>query len=366
MKENVLLLFGGKSVEHDISIITALQVGKNLPEEYDYIFCYIDRNGRWWIGKNLDDIKIYHNFQKYGKKLRQVTFVLGENVLMMKKGKKFLKYAKISAVLNCCHGNIGEDGAVQGVFKTCGVAQSSPLVLSSALCMDKAVMKDVCKANDIDTPLFVTLYRTFEKNKVLKKIKFPLIVKPANLGSSIGISVCKNVADFDKAVELAFEFDNKIIVEKMVENLREYNCACFFFDGNCFLSKVNEVTGKGEIYSFDDKYLSTESKSRTVEKKLVRRIENMTEKVYRLFDCQGIVRVDFLYDEKLEKLYVNEINTIPGSLGFYLFEGLSFKDILSAVLKQCKTNLEKENQLVKAFPSDALAIFEEVVDKVKK
>ncbi len=371
MREKVLLLFGGKSVEHDISIITALQVSKNLPAQFDYLLCYIDRDGRWWIGDNLSDAKIYHNFHKMGKNLRQVSFVLGENIFLAKKGKKFCEYAKVSAVLNCCHGNIGEDGAVQGVLKTCSIAQTSAGVLSSALCMDKAVMKDICKAHDIDTPQHIALRKdAYEgedlQNKILKKMKFPLVVKPANLGSSIGITICKNESDLNSAINLAFEFDSKIVVEKMVENLREFNCACFSFRGECFVSGVNEVKNKGEIYSFDDKYLTTEAKNSEVEKKIARKIVGLTEKIYRIFDCRGIVRVDFLYDAKSEKLYVNEINTIPGSLALYLFKDLAFSDILGAVIEQSLQDLKEENCLIKSFESDALKIFENVSDCLKK
>ena len=367
MKEKVLLIYGGKSVEHDISIITALQVEKSVPKQFDVLLCYIDRDGKWWIGENLNDIKIYKNFQKFGKNLHQVTLVLGENVLLLRKNQKYTKHSHILTVLNCCHGNLGEDGSVQGVFEVCGIGQTSAGVLSSALCMDKSLMKDVCKANDIKTPEYIYFGKEdFDRNKVCKKIKFPLIVKPSNLGSSIGITVCKDESELDDAVELAFEFDQKVLVEKLVENLREFNCACLMYKNEIIISHVNEVTNKGEIYSFEDKYLSTSGKGQEADKVLTRKIKALTEKVYRLFDCQGIVRVDFLVDEKTGDVFVNEINSIPGSLAFYLFKDVSFNDLLNATISQSINNLKEKEKLIRTFESDALKTFEEVAEKVTK
>ena len=134
MKEKLLIIFGGKSVEHDISIITALQAMKNLPEKCDSIVVYIDRDGLWWTAENMEDISIYKNFSKLAKKKSQVSILLGERKILAKKGFKWVESAKFFAVLNCCHGNLGEDGAIQGVFKCCEVAQSSPQVTSSAIC----------------------------------------------------------------------------------------------------------------------------------------------------------------------------------------------------------------------------------------
>ena len=188
MKERILVIFGGKSVEHDISIITAMQVLKQLPKSLDCVPIYIDRVGLWWIADNLFDIEIYSDFKKLAKKRKQVTLILGEKVVAVKKGNKFVSQFEVETVLNCCHGNIGEDGAMQGVLKTCAIPTTSSGVTSSALCMDKVFMKDILKANDILSPKYVSFDRcTYSqtKEKVMKnvsnKIEFPLIVKPANL-----------------------------------------------------------------------------------------------------------------------------------------------------------------------------------------
>lgn len=394
-------------MEHDISIITALQAMKNLPKNFDALPIYIDRRGLWWVADNLADIEVYHNFERRAKNLRQVTFLLGENLVVCKKGRKFVPLCRVSSVLNCCHGNVGEDGSVDGVLKTCDVPATSSGVTSCALCMDKAFCKDVLRANDIPTPNYVCVKarqsageqvgervdQQVERSaggnagefgekvgeqigvdaqvdeNVLKKIgklHFPVVVKPANLGSSIGISVCKTAAEIGDALALAFSFDRKAIVEEMVQNLQEFNCAAFLYKGDLFLSQVCEVKNKGEIFSFEDKYLSTKTQRGQVDKKLAKKIEALTEKVYRLLDCAGVVRVDFLCDAQSGKLFVNEVNSVPGSLAFYLFDGVKFSEILTAILQQSIENAIEQENLIKTFDSEALNIFEKATQSAKK
>ena len=243
---------------------------------------------------------------------------------------------------------------------------------SMALCMDKAFMKDIFKANGINSPHYVTfkeLDYKGNKAKLVKqigsKVSYPLVVKPSNLGSSIGISVCKTEGELDNALMLAFEFDKKVVIERFVENLKEFNCACFCYKGNFYPSKVNEVTNKSEIYTFEDKYLSENAKNQEADKKLSKKIQTLTEKVYKLFDCKGVVRVDFLFDEKANELYVNEINSIPGSLAFYLYKDIAFKDILTSMIDESKF-LHASNNTIKSFDSDALKIFDSVAKTYKK
>lgn len=371
MKEKVLVLFGGESVEHDISIITTLQVLKNLPKYYDFMPVYIDRNGYWWIADNLDDIKIYKDFEKMAKGKRRVTISLGENILLIEKGKKFRPFVKILSVLNCCHGRIGEDGCVSGLLKASKIANSSCDVVSSTICMDKTIMKDVLKANEISSPKYFYFdISTYDKTLTLKRVKkeigFPVVVKPANLGSSIGISVCKDEKEFEDAVKLAFNFDKKILVEKLVENLREFNCACVHFKNEFFTSSVNEVSLSDKIYTFEEKYLSKKQKTAHGCGFLTQKIKKLAKKLYSLFGCEGVVRVDFLYDDKEKQLYVNEINTIPGSLAFYLFKDIPFRELIRCVVEQSLLTFKQNQNLVTNFESDALNVFEDVEQVLKK
>lgn len=373
MKEKVAILFGGRSVEHDISIITAIQAMKFLPTEFSYIPIYIDKEGSWWTASNLDDVKIYHDFKKKAKAKRRVSLALGEAELLVKKNGKYVHLCNISTVLNCCHGRTGEDGCVQGVFECCDIAQTSCDVTSCALCMDKVFMKDVFKANGIPSPKYVSLHKCeYEKNKqeklkeIEKSLSFPMIIKPANLGSSIGISICEDASQLETALSLAFSFDEKVLVEVLVQSLREFNCACFSYRESLFTSSVNEVKNKTDIFTFEDKYLSEPSKSKEVDKNLSKKVARLTEKVFRLFDCKGVVRVDFLFDEKEKVLYVNEINSIPGSLAFYLFKEIPFKELLRAIIEESFSQKDKKRRLLTTFESDALKIFEEVKVEGKK
>lgn len=370
MKKTIVVLFGGESVEHDISIITGVQALRTLQKVCDVMGVYIDKKGIWWAGENFEDSKIFEDFERFAKKKRQVSFLLGTNTLLVKKQGKFVPFKDIDAVVNCCHGNVGEDGSVQGLLKVCGVAHSSPNVLSSALCMDKVFMKNVLNDHSIQTPKHCVLKKEEFKAKglldVSKTLPFPLVVKPARLGSSIGIGVANNMRQLKESVDVAFEFDEKVLCEEMVTFLREFNCACFNFKGDIFLSRVNEVENKSEIFSFEDKYLSKKNKSKHPDKNLEKEIKGLTEKVYKLFECRGIVRVDFLFNDEKKVLYVNEINTIPGSLAFYLFEDLKFEDVLLSIVEQAQVDFKKDKQFVKTFESDALKIFNQEIKMLKK
>ena len=358
MKDKVLIIFGGKSVESDISIITALQVMQNLPKEYDFLPVYIDATGKWWTGDNLNCANTYENFNKCAKNKKQVTLITGENVLLQKKHKKFVFFEKVDVVLNCCHGRVGEDGYLKGLFKCSDISNTSSNVTSCALCMDKCFMKDIFKANNIPTPEYFVVKKG-EVN-LHKKLTFPVVVKPANLGSSIGISVCYKKEDLDNALQLAFAFDNKVLIENLVQNLKEYNCACFKYKNKYFLSSVNEVVNKSGIYSFEDKYLKADNKSREAEKILSKKIKDLTEKIYTLFDCDGVVRVDYLLDSQTGELYVNEINSIPGSLAFYLFKDIKFSDLISSLIEQAKLNKSQDQKLIVCYKSDAIKLFSSI------
>jgi len=367
MQENVVILFGGKSVESDISVITALQAMRNLPKQYKFVPVYIDKSGKWWIADNICVAKTFENFEKNAKNKKQVSFAVGENVLYIKKNGKFKPHEKISCVLNCCHGGAGEDGSIQGFLQTCEIAQTCSLNTSSALCMDKAFMKDIFKANEIASPQYCIVKRSQSLDEdLIKKVGFPLIVKPANLGSSIGISVCHNQEEFRFALEHAFLFDEKVVVEALVQNLREFNCACFEYKNKHFMSKVCEVKNKSEIYTFEDKYISKDTKNKEVDKKLTKQIQELTRKIYKLFDCQGVVRIDFLYDDKTKILYANEINTIPGSLAFYLFNDVTFADLIASLIEQAKQKFKQAEKLIKSYESDAVKIFESVEQMATK
>lgn len=373
MKKKILVVFGGKSVEHDISIITAFQVIKNMPKSFDFLPVYIDKFDLWWTAENLNEISTYADFDICARHKKQVSLMCGKNILMIYKHKKFIPFCEVDCVINCCHGGGGENGSLQGLFEMCHIPQTSSGACSCAQCMDKILMKKVLHSSDILSPKYVDFCKCeYEDDKakcfdiVSKNLSLPVIVKPSSLGSSIGISVCESVEDFDNAFSLAFSFGEKILVEEVVQNLLEFNCAGLLYKGNVTTSKVGVVKKHKNIYTFDEKYLKKSEKIQFLTKDIEKSVKKLTEKTYKLFDCRGIVRVDFLFNEKENLLFVNEINSIPGSFSFYLFEKLPFSEMLRAMVEEAKANYEKSKSFITDFESDALDIFTENCERIKK
>ena len=368
MKDNLVVFFGGKSVEHDISIITALTVMKNINlSDYNVLPVYISGDGLWYMADNLTDENIYQNFDKFVKNKVCVTLVMGKPYLAIRKGNKYSKFIQVNCALLCNHGMNGEDGTLQGVLELCSIPYTSCGVTSSGICMDKVFMKNIFVANKIPTTEYMYLkeneYIKDEKKILLtisKRLKFPIIIKPANLGSSIGISVCNSIEDLKNGIDVAFKFDSKILIEKVVISLKEYNCACLKVEDRLILSSIDEVESNDEIFSFDEKYLQVKAKRKNkISASMKNRIHTLTSKVYELFDCEGIVRVDFLFDESNNILYVNEINSIPGSMALYLFKDYKPSELIECMILQAKFRLKDKFKRKYSFESQALNIFKD-------
>ena len=365
MKRNVLIFYGGESVEHDISIITALQVMQNLSPLYNFIPVYIERNGVWQTADNMQDVSIYSNFKKKAKKIKYLTIISGKPYVAVKRHKSYSKFTPVDFALLCNHGRFGEDGALQGILESSHIPYSSCDVKSSAVTMDKIFMKDIFVARNIPSLSYIPIDMDDFKedrekivNLVENKLKFPVILKPANLGSSIGIKVCYDKKDFITAMNYCAKFDRRILVEKFLDNIVEINCACVYMNNSLKVSDIQVVSKEDEIYSFKDKYLSKNNKNALkIDKKTAILVKRLTQKLYKIFNCFGVVRVDFIYDNESKRLYVNEINSIPGSLAFYLFKDLSFKDLVMCLIEEGKERFCRE-QYVTAYDSEALEIFE--------
>ena len=373
MKKNVLVLFGGKSVEHDISIITALQVLKNIDKAvYNVIPIYIERNGVMCTCENIEEPSIYMDFEKGAKKIKYLTFISGKPYIAYRKNGKYSKFQVVDFALLCLHGRFGEDGALQGILECSHIPYSSCNVRSSALTMDKIFTKDILISRNLPSlPSAIVLYEDYksDKEKVIKnvcgKLKFSIILKPSNLGSSIGIKVCRTREELQEGIEFCAKFDKRILAEKYLEDFVEYNCACVHINNEVKTSQVSMVKKEGEIFSFEDKYLEEKTESgEKVDKGMILKIKSLTEKVYNAFDCYGVVRVDFIYDKRAKKLYINELNSIPGSLAFYLFKDLSFKDLITCLIEEGSERLLKE-EYISAYDSEALEVFEKL-DFTKK
>ncbi|MBP3345082.1 MAG: D-alanine--D-alanine ligase [Clostridia bacterium] len=357
--DNIAIIFGGKSVEHDISIITALQTMKNISKKYNLIPIYIKPDGRMVCGENLTDEKTFLDYEKNVKKEMEILPSLGKREFAFCQNQKIKKRLKIDAAILCCHGHGGEDGCLQGLLELCEIPYSSPSLPSSALCIDKTLTKIMLKNAQVNTPAYVHFDKSsFEANKeetiskISKTPAYPCIVKPANLGSSVGISICEDKAKIEKNIENAFLYDDKIIVEKFLAGAREFCCAVLKIGDKMIASKVAEVT-KSEFYTFEEKYLRKGSQSKEIDDKLEKEVKEMAVRTFNALECDGVVRVDFLYDEKSKKLYVNELNTIPGSLAFNLFDA-SFEDLLNMLIKSGKDKKEKQNENLYKFSSVAI------------
>lgn len=364
--KNIAVFFGGISCEHDVSVITGVLTLNSLDKTlFNPVPVYISKSGEWLYGESLNDVSFYKNNDF--SKLKRVTLSSGENTLYIK-GRKLKKLCDVFCAINCIHGLNGEDGTLSGLLRLHNIALVGSGLYSSSLSMDKAFTKTVLKGLKVSALPCVTLYKDdFLKDKedavslALEEISYPLIVKPANLGSSIGVSVVDSNENFISALDKAFTYDDKVIVEKYLENFKEYNCACYKDKDGLKVSKVERPLSVDKILSFKDKYeCYTGSLDRefpaNIPEKLTKKIQLTTEKVYKNCDFSGIVRIDYLYCQ--DKLYLNEINSVPGSLAYYLFTDTlkGFTDILTKLINYSVENHNKFKSRKFSYSSGVLSI----------
>lgn len=377
MKKNIAVIFGGKSTEHDISILTALQVCSALDKQkYDVLPLYIDNNGIWYTGCKLLELDFYTNYN--AKKLKEVSILPSSNVMYIKALNKFKRYKKIDCAIIACHGKNGEDGTIQGLLELSNIPYTSTGVMGSAIGIDKACMKKVFESINVPICKYVEISKTVFKNlgaeSILENLDLPLIVKPNSLGSSIGISVCNSVDDLQQALELAFLFDDKVVVEKLITNLKEVNISVLGNGADCVCSVTEEPQANGKLLSFEKKYLQsgkvkTKNSATKIGMQNIDRvipaninyeqtleIENLSKKIFEKLDCKGVVRIDFMIDLDNNKIYANEINTIPGSFAFYLWEKteLNFNKLLDGIIEIAINNNRDKNKLITTFQSSVL------------
>ena len=367
--KNIIVMFGGKSVEHDISIITGLQVIANLGKEYNVLPIYISREGEWWTGDRLIMMSSFINFSNSG--LNRCWLIPHSPYLFIKKMLRTAKI-KIDNILLALHGANGEDGSVQGLLQLCEIPYSSAGVMGSALTMDKVLCKKVMMASGIATPDFYSFYVQEWKSdskEILQNIKekfnYKVVVKPARAGSSIGVTKCANLIQVKKAIEVAQCFDNKIIIEQTIEDFREVNIACLGLESEVETSCIEEIKGvEKNILDFDKKYIESSSVERIVDVKLDGKIEdeikNIAQQIFTICECMGVVRMDFFVEKKTSKVWLNEINSIPGSMANYLWKGQSFSDLLEKLLELGIKRQQERSSLTYLFKSQALVNFDSI------
>ena len=359
MKTNIGVFFGCRSVEHEVSIISAVQAMHSINrDKYDITPIYVTKDGMMYSGDALFSIEEYRNLPELLKKTDKVQLLRQDGEVVMTKQKSGLfdkkKTVTIDLAFPVVHGTNCEDGTIAGYFEFLGLPYISCDILSAAVGMNKAVFKDVLKNAGLPVLDCVRVrakeYGTNKEEitqKITDKIGFPLIIKPINLGSSVGISKVSTPDALDNAITEAFSFAEEILAERAIENLREINCSVLGDADECEASVCEEPFMHDKILSYEDKYLSNNStKGSKGMASLSRKIpaeltENKSEEIRRLacdifkaMGCSGVVRIDFMIDKDTDTVYANEINTIPGSLAFYLWEatGLKYTDMIDRLV----------------------------------
>ena len=357
---NIGVIYGSRTCEHDVSIISALQAAQALDtKNYNITYIYIGREGTWYTGEALADVKFYEHFDA-----ARLTRVLpaGENgklVLYHLPEKKKLfggaaaeRVAVLDVVMPVLHGLNGEDGTLQGMLELFDVPYTSAGVMGSAVGMDKITMKLLFKGCGFPVIEGVWFDRgrwSRERDGVMDecedKLGFPLIVKPANLGSSIGINIAHDRNQLEDAIETAAAYDHRILVEKAVTPLREVNCSVLGYGDHVETSELEMPVTQEEFLTFEGKYTRNAKGAggmasqvrlipAPISEQAAQTVRDLAVRAFRAMDLKGVVRIDFILDED-ENVFINEANTIPGSLAFYLWEpkGVSFSALLDGMVE---------------------------------
>ena len=381
MKTNIAVFFGGRSTEHEISVISANQAMAAMDtEKYNIIPVYISKQGHWYTGDALRDVKNYRNIPELLKQCTEVYMkpVFGDYNLYTSRKKLFGTdvIATLDAAIPVLHGSNGEDGIFEGVLETIGIPYAGCNTLSSSNGMDKITMKMILSADGIPVVDYVwfTDKQWFARRdeligKVEEKLGYPVIVKPANLGSSVGIGRADNREQLMERVDDARRYSARIIVEDLVENLQEINCSVL---GDCDeyeTSVLEEPIKSGEILSYTDKYMggSKDNRGMHASKKRIpadlpadetERIRFLAGETFRVLSCHGVSRVDVMIDAKTRQIYVNEINTIPGSLSFYLWEaaGIKFDELMDRLVRLALKRKRDQASKTVSYDSNIFAL----------
>lgn len=383
MKKQVGVIFGSRSCEREVSIISAVQLMRHADQEkYDIIPVYIDESGNWYTGDALKDIGSFKPFNSDKKGITKVFPDLSSGsgaLLTHARGTGLFSKdrieiaARIDVYIIVMHGLHGEDGTIQGLLELANVPYTSTGVAGSALGMDKIMMKQFFRGADLPVlpGIGVTRTRYLSKPKsvfeeVEKELGYPVFVKPANLGSSIGVSRADDRESLEDSLELAFEYDRRVLIEAGLDKPIELNCSVLGYDEEIEASPIEMPINQDEFLDFKDKYLASGGSKgmaslhrvlpAPIEDELRDEIQEMSRKIFRMLDCKGVVRIDYMFDKNAGKLYITEINTIPGSLAFYLWEnaGVAYTRLIDRMVGYAEKAHGDKNRANYAYTSDIL------------
>ena len=391
-KYNVALIFGGCTPEHEVSIVTAHQVCLALQENYHVIPIYVTKNGEWLTGDALRDLSTFtdgtlphpSDFDKVIVEFHpEPKFVVSSKHWLGQKVRK-RTVLPIDVVFPSIHGMHGEDGTLQGLLELMNLPYVGAGVVGSAVGMDKIMMKAILNENKLPIlPYLWWDHHEWEtgRDAIIKNVEttlpYPVFVKPAMGGSSIGVGHAKDETEFVSAVEVAGDYSRRILVEKAVENAVEINCAVMGTDEPT-VSVCEQPITDANLLSFDDKYIHQEEGSSgmagadrkipaPISEELTLHIQQLAARTFQVLDCAGVARIDFLVDAK-QSVYVNEINTIPGSYSYYLWthQGVEFQELVSELIDLAFTMHARKNALTYTYTTNLLSQAGASLAKLKK
>lgn len=378
MKKKVAVIFGGRSAEHDVSIITAhTPIIRSLiaSGQYEVFPVYITKSGAWYSESAMNDFEYFTDGKVDSKlsKLKQLEFSLDNGLTLIWPGLRDRK-EKMDVVFPAMHGTYGEDGSLMGMLRMANVAFVGCDMAASAVAMDKVFTKQVLDADGVPVVPYVWFSKaqwasdSKRYSKEIEKLNFPVFVKPVHLGSSIAITKVKDIKDLENAIEVALHYDNKVLVEESVENLIEVTLPMMGNDEVVF-ANVERPLNKTEFFDFEEKYLHGGKKNNTgasqgayselpanIDAKLMSRVKELGKQTYITLGCTGTARVDFLIDSKKNEVYVNEVNTLPGGLYDHNWRsaGVSAIDLVIGLVKLAEERFGEELKVIYTFNSDIL------------
>lgn len=363
MKLSIGVIFGGRSLEHDLSVLTAIQAMDNIDKErYEVVPIYITKDLTFYSGGMLRYIDSYKDFRlidRYAKKVNLINkngkFILQTTGLIKR------VYKEIHLAFPMVHGKYTEDGSIVGYLETLGIPVVGSDIYSSSLCQDKVFTKEVLNGNGIpvvDYVYFSDSDYKLDKEDIFKKIEelsYPLIIKPARLGSGIGIEIVNRKEELESSIEKAMKNDERVLVEEYIADRREFNMAVLLSKGKLIGSVIEEII-KDEPCNYYDKYRKDNEDDTfkrifpaDISKTLTEEIEKTSKKTYKVLALSGVARIDYVYDNKKKKLYVNEVNTIPNFFSHHLFDdkNIDYRELLGIMIKEAIDKIHKENDMIK-------------------
>lgn len=378
MKKTVAVIFGGKSAEHDVSIITAhLPIISSLISsgKFEVIPIYISKEGKWYSDEKMLDLDYFkNNLDNKLNTLRTLDISLNDGLRIIRTGF-FSKKIKIDIVFPAMHGTYGEDGSLMGLLRMANVPFVGCDISASTIAMDKSFTKQILASADIATVPFIYFTKKDWEGSgsinILEKIenlKYPLFVKPVHLGSSIGIAKTKDIEELKQAVEVALHYDNKVLIEESVENLIEVTLP-IMGNSELTLGAIERPLNKTSFFDFQEKYLGENGKKNNgrvnnnyseipakISEELSKEIEYLGKKTYKILGCSGISRIDFLIDSSVNKVYVNEVNTLPGGLYDHNWRktGVSNVELVTKLIDLALEKFDEKRAITHTFSSEIL------------